>query len=315
MSRNNDFRRINPSVKSLYAFLKKYDIEKYFLTKDFKIALMEINLDEHWDAFKNLVISESGIVIIDPEYTGYANKAFLYLLNSIYLLAKTGIIGFLDHILKGFINKNKIDNFRKDEFKQRLFDCGFSYEDIKQRDFLGLKDDVLELSEILNQIPSPQVLPDGIDMQKYDEIFNQLALPSAMFQYIFVCENILRKFIILVLKNNGYPSINSIGNQKLSKAIQDKKKKEANQNYLPIRGDHDIYYLDLIELNRVIRHAWKDCFEDKFKNQHWIFARIDSLYSIRNRVVHSSGYLKTDELKSVETYCREIIKQIDQYIK
>ncbi|KKL51526.1 hypothetical protein LCGC14_2294590, partial [marine sediment metagenome] len=87
------------------------------------------------------------------------------------------------------------------------------------------------------------------------------------------------------------------------------------KSYLPIRGDHDIYYLDLIELNRVIRHAWKDCFEDKFKNQHWIFARIDSLYSIRNRVVHSSGYLKTDELKSVETYCREIIKQIDQYIK
>ncbi len=74
-------------------------------------------------------------------------------------------------------------------------------------------------------------------------------------------------------------------------------------------------HLDLIELIGVIRHAWKDCFGDKFKDQHWIFARIDSLYSIRNRVVHSSGYLTSEELNSVETYCREIIKQIDQCIK
>ncbi|MBA7560987.1 hypothetical protein ES708_02621 [subsurface metagenome] len=172
----------------------------------------------------------------------------------------------------------------------------------------------IDISEIISQIPSPHVLPDGINIQKYDEIFDQLALPSAMFQYIFVCENIMRKFIVEVLDDNGYPSIDSIGNQKLSKAIQDKKNKEATQNYLPIRGDHAIYYLDLIELIGVIRHVWKDCFEEKFKDQQWIFARIDSLYSIRNRVAHSSG-LTSDELKSVETYCREIIKQIDQYIK
>ena len=35
---SKDFRQINPNVKSLYAFLKKYNIEKYFLTKDYKIA-------------------------------------------------------------------------------------------------------------------------------------------------------------------------------------------------------------------------------------------------------------------------------------
>ena len=176
-----------------------------------------------------------------------------------------------------------------------------------------VKEGEVDISEILSQIPTPKILPDGIDYQKYDDIFNQLTLPSAMFQYIFACENILRKFIIQVLGDNGYSSVNSIGNGKLTKAIQVRKKQEANQNYLPIRGDHDIYYLDLIELNRVIGHMWKDCFEDKFKDQKWIFARIDSLYSIRNRVAHSSG-LTSNELKSVETYCREIIKQIDIYI-
>jgi len=33
------------------------------------------------------------------------------------------------------------------------------------------------------------------------------------------------------------------------------------------------------------------------------------------KFTYNYGYLTTDELKSGETYCREIIKQIDQYIK
>ncbi|MHA1253487.1 MAG: hypothetical protein ACTSRP_26160 [Candidatus Helarchaeota archaeon] len=80
---------------------------------------------------------------------------------------------------------------------------------------------------------------------------------------------------------------------------------------------NDTYYFDLIDLNKIFQHEdiWKKCFRDKFKTQRWITERIDSLYSIRCRVAHSSGYLTNDELKSVETYCREIIKQINQYIK
>ncbi len=208
-----------------------------------------------------------------------------------------------------FILHYNIQDFDTIEFSKRIRDCGFKQEEISQMQYIKSKD----LSEMLDQIPTIDVLPESIDYQKYVEIFNQLKLPRAMFQYIFVCENILRKFIIQVLDDNGFSSINSIGNGKLTKLIQDRKNKEAKQNYLPIRGDHDIYYLDLIELNRIIAHKWKDCFEDRFEDQDWIIARIKSLYSIRNRVAHSSS-LTSDELKSVETYCREIIKQIDQHI-
>lgn len=177
-----------------------------------------------------------------------------------------------------------------------------------------INNEEMDISEMLSMISHPKVLPDGIDYKKYNEIFNQLKLPSVMFHYIFVCENILRKFIIQVLDDNGYPSVDSIGNSNLSNNINIRKTQEANQNYLPMRGGHDIYYLDLIKLINIIRHVWNSCFEDKFKDKQWIFSRIDSLYTIRNRVAHNSGYLTSDELKSVETYCREIIKQIDQYI-
>lgn len=174
----------------------------------------------------------------------------------------------------------------------------------------------MDISEIIKQMKKPKVLPDGINYKKYDEIFEQLELPSIMFHYIFVCENILRLFISQVLDDNGYASIDSIGHSNLSKTIERQKNQETTQNYLPIRGDHDIYYLDLIYLNKVLQHeyTWNKCFKDKFKSQTWITERIESLYSIRCRVAHSSGYLTSDELKSVETYCREIIKQIDQYI-
>jgi len=177
-------------------------------------------------------------------------------------------------------------------------------------------DEEMDIDEILSQISTTKVLPDGVDFRKYDDIFDQLKLPNAMFQYIFVCENILRKFIIQVLDNNGYPSIDSIGHRNLSRTIEKQKNQEDIQNYLPIMGDHNIYYLDLIDLNKVLQHedTWNKCFKDKFKTQRWITERIESLYSIRCRVAHSSGYLTIDELKSVETYCREIIKQIDEYI-
>lgn len=85
MNRNKDFRQINPNVKNLDAFLKKYDIEYFFLTKDFEIALMELNLDEHWEEIRKFVVRESGITVLIPGFTGYIDEAFKYLLNLIYL--------------------------------------------------------------------------------------------------------------------------------------------------------------------------------------------------------------------------------------
>lgn len=171
----------------------------------------------------------------------------------------------------------------------------------------------MDIDEILRKLKPPKILPDDVNYRKYNDVFERLEIPNRAFQYIFICENILRKFIIKALKDNGYPSIDSIGNKKLSKRIKNRKNKELNQNYLPVRGDHDIYYLDLVELNRIFINLWNDCFKDKFERQSWICERIESLYSIRNRVAHNSGYLTNNELNSVETRCREIIKQIDKY--
>ena len=174
-------------------------------------------------------------------------------------------------------------------------------------------DEPLDILEILRQIKPVKILPDGIDYNKYRDIIGDLKLPDSMFQIIFVSENILRKFIIKVLDSNGISTICSLGITSLTTNINARKNEEIRKNYLPIRGSHDIYYLDLKELKSVINNKW-NIFRDKFTSQTWISERIDSLYTIRNRVAHNSGSLTNDELKSVETYCREIVKQIDSYI-
>ncbi|MFX1237353.1 MAG: Swt1 family HEPN domain-containing protein [Promethearchaeota archaeon] len=310
-----NFRKIDPNVKSLYAFLKRYDIEKYFLTKDFRTRLMELNFDDHWDLFYKSSVEQSSALVFLPEYTGYADEAFLYLLNMIYLSTEKGLIGFLDYILGAFINNRRIENFDFEELKQRLLACKFKSEELKKMDVLRTSDKTADLSTLLDHVKIPGVLPVGVDYNKYKDIIGLTKLPIAMFKFIFVCENILRKFIIRMLDEKGYKSIESIRNAKLTKAIQNRKNQEKNQNYLPIRGDHDIYYLDLIQLNKIFKHLWNECFSDKIGRQSWICERIQSLYDIRNRVAHNSGYLTIEQLKSTETFCREIIKQIDQYIE
>ncbi|HEC38225.1 hypothetical protein LCGC14_0546400 [marine sediment metagenome] len=171
----------------------------------------------------------------------------------------------------------------------------------------------LDFDEILLKFSPVKILPDGINYSKYQDIIEDLKIPDRMFQLIFVCENIIRTFIIKILKNNGISSVNSLGINSLTRKIISRSQEEKLKRYLPIRGGHDVYYLDLSELKNIIINQWA-FFKTSLPDQTWIQARIDSLYSLRNRVAHNSGALTSDELQSVETYCREIIKQIDPSI-
>ena len=87
----------------------------------------------------------------------------------------------------------------------------------------------------------------------------------------------------------------------------------VHKNYLPIRGDSDIYYLDLVDLNRIFYKKW-EFFKIYFPSQEWICGRIKDLYRIRVRIAHSSNVSK-DEVLSMETYSREIFKQLQEKLE
>ena len=139
MNFDEDFFRVNPGIKSLYAFLKKYDIEKFFLTKNFEIVLMELNLDEQWEKIRGIVVEKSGINVLLAGYTGYDDEAFKYLLNLLFLRAKPVFLGILDHIIESFISNKNIDDFDYDELRQRLVDCGFESVEIEKMEIWELE--------------------------------------------------------------------------------------------------------------------------------------------------------------------------------
>ena len=148
MSADIDFQKINPNIKSLYAFLKKYDIENFFLTKEFNIALMELNLDEQWRILEQFVIRKSRLVVLIPGFTGYADETFKYLLNLIYLKAKPIFIQILNHIIITFHSSQNINNFNYKKLEQRLLECGFEKEEIIQMGCFKEKNDEIKIENL-----------------------------------------------------------------------------------------------------------------------------------------------------------------------
>ncbi len=136
---NADFREIDSKVKNLYAFLKKYDIEKYFLSKNFKITLMELNLDNQWEEIKRMVVRESGVSVLIPGFTGYVDKAFLYLINSIYIISKKYFLPILDVIIINFLETENIKKFDFEQLNKRLSHCGFKNDELDEMKILKWK--------------------------------------------------------------------------------------------------------------------------------------------------------------------------------
>lgn len=295
-------------IKSIYVFLKKYNVLNFIISEKFQDLLMERNLDEYWKRLNVKKIEE----FLDGKIlnASYIVQSFIELLNELLSKEKLLFIDLLDNLVIALISYNKIEKFDFSELKNKLIICGLRYDEIK--DMKCIKN--YDLAQKFSDLPKSEILPENIDYDKYSNVFEQLELPNIMFQYIFFAENILRLFIIHVLSENGYSSVDSIGNKKLSQKITDRKEQEKNQKYLPVRGNHDIYYLDLIELNNIIYHLWNQCFEDKFDRQSFLTERIESLYEIRNRVAHNSSTLSNNELKAVQTRCRELIVSVDKYI-
>lgn len=320
---DEDFLRINPHIKRLYGFLKRYDIEEFFLKKKFKIALMEINADSLWKDIHNYVIRESEIAVLSPNYIGYVDRSYLIFINFLYLREREKFLNLFDYIIQEFILTEKPRQFNYEELMDRIIDCGFIPEELINMPFLSSKLKLqkgkqkakkVKIEDLLEKLTEGDLtILEGIDFDKYNDIIEIFHIISNCFKWIYLTENILRKFIAKILTKEGYQNVIALNDSKLNDKIKKRIEQEKNKNYLPIRGDHDIYYLDLIDLNRFFQKHW-NIFKNFFDSQGWITQKIIDLYEIRKRVAHNSGNLTKDELLSVAAYCKQIIKQVDPYI-
>ncbi len=151
---NIDSKQINRCVKRLYVFLKKYNIYDFFSTVNFTDALMEIDLDNFWE--ENIyeikeIIAVEGELNIDP-----FKDTFIELLTRELLKNKSEFIWKIDHIVNTLIINYNIKDFDRNEFKQRIIDCGFNYEDINQMQCFKNKKPIKIIDETTATTPSEQ---------------------------------------------------------------------------------------------------------------------------------------------------------------
>lgn len=137
-------------------------------------------------------------------------------------------------------------------------------------------------------------LPRGIKT-KFGMGFEDAASNNAkIYLYLYILENSLRKVILDNFKDKTdwwknkkivHPDI-----QNYAIAIQ---KAESKYIWMPVRGDHPIYYVGLWELFKIIEINWKD-FKNIFNNLEDLRTWMKEMVSIRHLVAHNVKTRKVD---------------------
>lgn len=135
---------------------------------------------------------------------------------------------------------------------------------------------------------------------------------SKLYLYLYLTENILRKYIDK--KASGAHGVNyfqilNVGRD-IKNSIQNRKEQEEKKKWLSLRGDSEVYYLDFKDLGTLIRNNW-EIFKPDFPTQDWIAVKIDEMYDCRNLIAHNSNVGK-HEAELISLYFKSIVKQLSK---
>ncbi len=309
---------IEVSIKRLSAALFKVGIQEYLISKDFDYLCMETNTDNVWNHFEDQIRAESSVAILIPGYTGYAEKAFPRFLQYIYSEEKEFLPFFLTELIRRALPK-----LNKNQLEELISICEeMGYEariekgniQISNRSKPSISSDSYEedqsLGEALDEVSSSlsidiirSLLPD--DLKKKGQTMGEA------YVFLYCVENSLRLFIDATLRQqygaNYFEKIQT--NKVIRNKLADRKKAEKKNQWLLVRGQLEVFYLDFGDLANIIQNNW-DFFSHLFPNQKWITQKIDELSSIRNLVAHNSMISKT-ERDLIRVYYSQIMRQIE----
>lgn len=156
--------------------------------------------------------------------------------------------------------------------------------------------------EVLSENVIKEILSDDIKIRGKEMADSYI--------YLYCIENVLRLFIEKIVKENygkNYFSYLNTNREIQDKLIQRKRDERKNQ-WLRIRGDSEIFYLDFDDLASLIRNNW-ELFKDWVPSQSWIVTKIQELSKCRNLVAHNS-YLGENERDLIRVYFNSVLKQI-----
>jgi hypothetical protein len=257
------------------------------------------------------------VAVLVPEYTGYAEKAFPRFLQVLY----TNEREFLPYFLMELIRRASPNVKRGllDEFATRCEELGYETSitkgliDIRNISKSTATEDAScedkSLRETLDEVSSSLSM-DFIRALLPDDLKTKGQEMAEAYLFLYCVENSLRLFIDSILRKMFGPKyFGKIQvNRSIRTKVEERKKAEKDNKWLPVRGEVEIFYLDFGDLGNIIQNNW-DIFKDYFPNQNWITQKIDELASIRNLVAHNSEIDRT-ERDLIRVYYTQIMRQI-----
>ena len=144
------------------------------------------------------------------------------------------------------------------------------------------------------------------------KMINDCKEMSETYQLFYLLENTIRSFILSTFQSE-YPSTDWWDKRvpvSIKITVENRKKKENKNRWHGKRGNHPIFYTNFGDLKDIIinGHNWTK-FNFFFPDQHWVISRLNDLELSRNIIAHNN-LLPKDEVKRIEMYFRDWIKQI-----
>jgi len=175
-------------------------------------------------------------------------------------------------------------------------------EFILNMDETSLVNDLHKISEHLSNVGKSSSLPNDM-LVKAEEM-------SESYLYMFSIENYIRLFIHEVaIKSHGESYFNKLNIPKsIKNSVTSRKTQEAKNQWLSVRGDSELFYLDFKDLSDLITNNWS-IFKDFFPDQAWISSKINELGNCRNLIAHNS-YLGNHERDIIRVNFQSLIRQM-----
>ena len=170
-----------------------------------------------------------------------------------------------------------------------------------------LEDDLQEITEALQGVAADFALPS--------DIMNKGQQMAEVYLYLYAVENYLRLFIEKVcIQAHGDEYFDKLNvPNSIANVINARKKQEAKNQWMSMRGDSELFYLDFKDLGILIQNNW-DLFKAYFPDQSWIASKIDELGNCRNLVAHNSS-IGDHERDIIRVNFRSIVKQLNPFPK
>lgn len=180
----------------------------------------------------------------------------------------------------------------------------------------------IEIAPLLDSVSANKTLQDDleeiINNQSYaiiqglpEDIKNKGQEMSEVYSYLYCIENTLRVFIEKIGADKygeDYFDHLSISNLVKRKIEQRKEEEEKNQ-WICVRGDSNLFYLDFKELGDIIVNNWND-FKSFFPEQAFVTSKINELARCRNLIAHNS-MITASEKDLLRLYYNQFLSQIN----